>query len=190
MALILESGNLKLAVLEKGCSFWKHVFPPISNISLPRHKDQSGCYTGLLHPNKQVPRYCQWLCRCQTGRQVELFPIGNICILFHQEGLFQHNIGQLCTPDGSDSSGFSEKAASSEVSCSDYCRGRAHETGLDCGLPPPYSAKVCLAGYNDRNIREQSGKVFPSDVQIMAGKAGCVNPALTECPYSTLPRWT
>ena len=102
--------------------------------------------------------------------KLKLLLLANKCILFYQEGLFQHNIGQLCTPDGSDSSGFSEKAASSEVSCSDYCRGRAHETGLDCGLPPPYSAKVCLAGYNDRNIREQSGKVFPSDVQIMAGK--------------------
>jgi len=105
-----------------------------------------------------------------------------------QEAHFHHNAGRMCTPDGSDSSGFSEKAGSSEVSCSDYCRGRPHETGPDCGLPPPYSAKVCVAGYNDRNIREQSGKVFPSDVQIMAGKSGCVNPALTECPYSTLPR--
>ena len=47
--------------------------------------------------------------------KLNLFLIDDKCIQFHQEGHFQHNIGQLCTPDGSDSSGLSEKAASSEV---------------------------------------------------------------------------
>ena len=39
-----------------------------------------------------------------------------------QEGeVYLSNGRVLPTPDGSDSSGFSEKAASSELSCSDYC---------------------------------------------------------------------
>ena len=38
-----------------------------------------------------------------------------------REGGYLGNGRVIHTPDGSDSSGFSEKAASSELSCSDYC---------------------------------------------------------------------
>ena len=183
MLFKLESGNLRSAVLEERSSICQPVFPPIPNICLPRLTDQSWRDSRLLHSDQQVPRYCQWFLWCKTGKCIEKLWI--ITFLTFQEGLFQPMGGPLSTPEGSDSSGFSEKAGSSEASCPDYCRERVHESGQ----PPPYSAKVCLAGYNDRNIREQSGKVFPSDVQIMAGKSGCVNPALTDCPYSTLQRW-
>lgn len=86
----------------------------------------------------------------------------------------------LHTPDGSDSSGFSEKAASSEFSCSDYCsNGGVQDNRLLAGLGTGQ-------GYNERNIREQSSKVFPSELELMTmpAKPGPLN----DCPYSTMPR--
>ena len=42
-----------------------------------------------------------------------------------------------------------------------------------------------LTPHNERNIREQSGKVFPSELEMM----GQARPPPLDCPlYSTMPR--
>ena len=84
------------------------------------------------------------------------------------------------TQDSDSSSGFSEKAASSELSCSEY-----YGPG-DRGLPPPVIYTAPGDGHNERNIREQSGKVFPSELEMMARLAK--SPPTPDCPYSTVPR--
>ena len=57
---------------------------------------------------------------CRPAHQWKL----RITLSFEKSGCDGGYLGNgrvLHTPDGSDSSGFSEKAASSELSCSDYC---------------------------------------------------------------------
>ena len=41
-------------------------------------------------------------------------------------------------------------------------------------------------GYNERNIREQSGKVFPSELEMMTGRGSCL--ARTDYTQPTMPR--
>ena len=41
-------------------------------------------------------------------------------------------------------------------------------------------------GYNERDIREQSSKVFPSELEMMTLRAK--SQPLNDCPYSTMPR--
>ena len=40
--------------------------------------------------------------------------------------------------------------------------------------------------YNERNIREQSSKVFPSELELMTSRAKPGPP--NDYPYSTMPR--
>ena len=96
------------------------------------------------------------------------------------------------TPDSEDSSGFSEK-------CSDYLGGGEREVGRErescysenifLEVQPSLPTQPPLTPHNERNIREQSGKVFPSELEMMARLAEAGAPPSQDCPlYSTMPR--
>ena len=57
--------------------------------------------------------------------------------------------------------------------------GRSDSPGQHCST-------FAGPGYNDRNIREGSGKVFPSCAEAAAVAAAGEG---ADCPFSTLPRY-
>ena len=56
-------------------------------------------------------------------------------------------------------------------------------------VQPGQPGQPSLTPHNERNIREQSGKVFPSELEMMARLAEAGAPPSQDCPlYSTMPR--
>ena len=59
-------------------------------------------------------------------------------------------------------------------------------------VQPGLASQPSLTPHNERNIREQSGKVFPSELEMMTSQAGQARPPPpldSGSPlYSTLPR--